>query len=302
MRVSLTDRCNLSCAYCVPEVQKNNNKRSGALTTEGLVNAVKALQEILQLTTIRLTGGEPLLYRELIPFIKAIGSMGIPAIKMTTNGYLLAEKAAAIREAGVAEINISIDALDPVVFQAVSRRTGLSRVLEGVERSMEAGLKLKINCVVMKGINDGQLVDLLRYARERKIPVRFLELMKMGHLQEQYQKYFFSREEILTVLAGGFEFLAAGRLPFATASYWEMPDGYQFGIIANESDPFCSDCNRLRLDSAGNIFGCLSSERAINIRESIYDNTKLSALLQQALQEKKTKFSGSKLTMIAIGG
>ena len=264
--------------------------------------AVRTLHDMLELNTVRLTGGEPLLYRELIPFIKAIKKINIPGIKMTTNGYILAGKAKELKAAGLTDINVSLDAIEPDAFYMISRRKNLSKVLDGIEESIDAGLKVKINCVLMKGVNDHQVIPLFRYAKNKNIPVRFLELMKMGHLHDNYQQYLFTQAQILEVLSNEFSFSPISRLPGATADYWQLPGGYQFGIIANESHPFCNDCDRLRLDSYGNIFGCLSSNTPINIRDCLHDKKKLREHLQTALYHKKTKFYGSALSMKAIGG
>lgn len=303
LRVSLTNHCNLGCTYCVPLAEKKVDQMYlNNLNVDNLTKAVHTLHDILQLNTIRLTGGEPLLYRELIPFIKAMKKINIPNIKMTTNAYILTGKAKDLKAAGLTDINISLDALEPHVFYTISRRKNLSKILEGIDQSIDAGLKVKINCVLMKGINDHQIVPLFRYAMDKNIPIRFLELMKMGHLHDDYQQYFFAQAEILEVLANEFSFSPVNRIPGATANYWQLSDGYQFGIIANESQPFCNDCDRLRLDSYGNIFGCLSSNTPVNITECLHDKKKLGEHLQTALHHKKTKFYGSELSMKAIGG
>lgn len=303
LRVSLTNHCNLGCTYCTPLEEKNLNKKNDVnLNVEQLADAVEALHDILELDTVRLTGGEPLLYSGLIPFIKLIKKLNIPGIKMTTNGYILAGKVKALKAAGLTDINISLDAVELHAFYIISRRKNLSKVLDAIEESIDAGLKVKINCVLMKNVNDHQIIPLFRYARDKNISIRFLEVMKMGHLHDSYQKHLFSQAQILEVLSRQFSFSPVNRTPGATANYWRLPDGYQFGIIANESQPFCNDCDRLRLDSYGNIFGCLSSNTPVNITECLHDKKELSAHLQTALHHKKTRFYGSKLSMKAIGG
>ncbi len=303
LRVSLTNQCNLGCTYCVPSTKsKKNVNNNTPLDVDNLINAVQSLHDILHLKNVRLTGGEPLLYRDLIPFIKAMNEINIPHIKMTSNGYTLAGKVMEFKVAGLTNINISLDAVDQETFYVISRRKNLSRILEGIEQAIDAGLAVKINCVVMKWINDHQIIPLLKYAMDRNIPIRFLELMKMGHLQENYQKYLFTQEEILEVLSREFSFSQIGRATSVTANYWELSNGYRFGIIANISHPFCNDCDRLRLDSYGNLYGCLSSDTPISIRECLDDKEKLSEKLQIALGQKKTKFCGSALSMKSIGG
>ena len=169
LRISLTNHCNLGCTYCVPSGEGNSNeKNDNPFDVGSLAMAVRTLHDMLELNTVRLTGGEPLLYRELIPFIEAIKKINIPGIKMTTNGYILAGKAKELKAAGLTDINISLDAIEPDAFYMISRRKNLSKVLDGIEESIDAGLKVKINCVLMKGVNDHQVIPLFRYAKNKK--------------------------------------------------------------------------------------------------------------------------------------
>ena len=154
----------------------------------------------------------------------------------------------------------------------------------------------------MKGTNDHQIIKLFEYCKERNIAIRFLELMQMGHLYHNFEQLFFSEAEIVNTLAQHYDLTPMKRAPNATAKYWITDDYYKFGIISNVSDPFCNDCNRLRLDSYGNIYGCLSDNNPINISDYLYDEQKVKEKLTQALAQKKTKFSGSELSMLHIGG
>jgi cyclic pyranopterin phosphate synthase len=309
LRVSLTQVCNLGCVYCVDESEKPADipalaipQNKPALSTAQFADTIRLLHQILQLQTIRLTGGEPTLYRDLVPLVEAIRQTGIPAIKMTTNGSLLAQKILALHTAGLTSLNISLDALDPQVYTKISRRKNLHKILEGIDKAIALGVGVKINCVVMKGINDSQILPLLHYAREKGVPIRFLEVMQMGHLYENFEEHFFSERAIIQTIAQQHDFIELPREESATAKYFLMRDGYRFGIISNESDPFCNDCNRLRLDSYGNVYGCLSNNTAINIADHLHDPQEVKARLQEALVQKKMKFSGSKLSMLAIGG
>ena len=306
LRVSLTDVCNLACVYCVDPAPKTDTIieepiPKTALTIDKFVEVVKVLHTILQLENIRLTGGEPTLYRQLIPMLESLSTLNIP-MKMTSNGFLLSHKAVELKRAGLTDINISLDAIDPAVSFKMSKRRNLHKILDGIEKSIEVGLKVKINCVVMKGINDNQILPLIAYCRERNITIRFLELMQMGHLHQNFQEFFFSEEQILKTISEQYNIIAIPREENATAKYWITDDQYKIGIISNESDPFCNDCIRLRLDSYGSIFGCLSSNNAINISDCIADDTDVTHRLVQALAQKQMKFSGSKLSMLHIGG
>ncbi len=309
LRVSLTNACNLGCVYCVDETAVPPTENAlpqkdfqETLTVEGFLETIAALHRILGLETIRLTGGEPTLYRQLLPMMQGIGKLGIPAIKMTTNGYLLAGKIAAYAQAGLTSLNVSLDALEPEPFFQISRRRNLGKILEGIEKAVALGLEVKINCVVMRGVNEHQILPLLNFAKDRNIRIRFLELMQMGHLHGNSGNLFFPEEEIVGVIARQYNCQPLPREPSATAKYWQLPDGYRFGVISNESDPFCNDCNRLRLDSHGNVFGCLSNDTPIAMAGVIHEPPQIRERLQQAMNQKKTRFSGSALSMLAIGG
>jgi cyclic pyranopterin phosphate synthase len=302
LRISLITSCNLGCIYCVDPLQKKHAASAKALTNEKFIGTVSTLHSLLHFSSIRLTGGEPTLYKNLIPLITGLKKLNIPEIKMTTNGHLLEKHAMDYKQAGLTSTNISLDALDPEVFYAINKRHALQQTLDGIEAAMAAGLKVKINCVLMKAVNENQILKIFSYCKERNIPLRFLELMQMGHLHHNYKEHFFSEQEILTLLAAAYTFIEAGRQAHATAKYWTTGDGYSFGIISNVSDPFCTDCNRLRLDSYGNIFGCLSDNTAVNIQDCLQDEIALKRKLAEALAQKKMQFTGSLLSMQDIGG
>jgi GTP 3',8-cyclase len=304
LRVSLLSRCNLSCAYCTmgEDEVKENNLHQSIVPAGELLNTINKLHAVLNLETIRLTGGEPLLYPHLIELIKEINTIGIPEIKLTTNGLLLERMAKPMKDAGMQSINVSLDAMDEDVFFLISKRNHLQKILNGIDAALEAGLKVKINSVIMKGVNDSQVLPLLQYAFDRNITIRFLEVMAMGHLHHDPLKYLFTQEDILSLVGTKYNFNKITRMGSATSNYWQTTDGNVFGIIANESEPFCHDCNRLRLDSDGNIYGCLSSNHPISLK-NIDDPLLLNEKLQEAmLQKQAVKFTGSDLSMLHIGG
>jgi cyclic pyranopterin phosphate synthase len=301
LRVSLLSTCNLGCVYCVSG-DGGSGALSGSLSVPDLLKIIERLQGQLQLRTIRLTGGEPLMYSGLVEVIRGIRSMGIPEIKLTTNGLLLKKLAVPIKEAGMGSINVSLDAVDEGVFFRMSKRRSVQRVIDGIDAALDAGLNVKINTVVMKGMNEGQILPLLEFAFARGLRIRFLELMAMGYLHDRSADHLFTRQEILSVIAGRHTYTPLGRAGSATASYWQTGEGQVFGIIANESEPFCGDCDRLRLDSEGNIYGCLSSNHPIAL-DSGDDAGEWSGKLQRALLQKQAlRFTGSDLSMLHIGG
>ena len=307
LRVSLTNVCNLGCIYCVnsSDLKPTSLSSKPILDFNEIAEAIHRIDSITKLDTIRLTGGEPTLYKDIIPLIAKIRSFGIENIKMTSNGYLLYDLVPSLANAGLKEINISLDAVEQKKFKEISGRNNLDKILLAIDRCLQFGIKIKINAVILKGVNDNQILPLLEFSKERKITIRFLELMRMGPLHESddFERYFMSEKEILSVIEARYELTPLLRKASATANYWGYGALYKFGIIANESSPFCQDCNRLRLDSYGNIFGCLSNDTAISIVDSLKDDTPLEEKLIEALGQKQSlKFKGSTISMMAIGG
>ncbi len=303
LRVSLLSACNLGCVYCTmgseEEVIIDKKPQTPASV---FLNHIARLHAQLDLQTIRFTGGEPLLYRELPQIVAGVKALGIPNIKLTTNAFLLDRIAPALKAAGLQGVNVSLDAMDEASFFRMTRRHQLSRTLKGIETALACGLQVKINSVMMKGKNDDQVLPLLEYAFERNIPIRFLEIMSMGHLFGHGQEYLFSEEEILDVIGTRYNFTKQPRRPSSTANYWQTDEGKVFGIIANDTEPFCQDCNRLRLDAEGNIYGCLSNSHAIALSGND-DEHELKNKLQQAMSQKQElHFTGSEMSMMHIGG
>jgi GTP 3',8-cyclase len=305
LRVSLLNRCNLGCVYCTENADdlRHANSIAGKVYLENieLLNIISGLHKILDLKTIRLTGGEPLLYPKLNEIVKGIFDLGIEDIKLTTNGMLLERQAVQLKEAGLNSINVSLDAVNDNAFFRINRRDGLKKVLSGIDAAIEAGMDVKLNAVILKGINDDQVLPLLEYAAGKNVVIRFLEVMAMGHLHKDPYKYFFGQEEILNVVRTRYEVNRMDRVSSATANYWQTDAGFKFGIIANESAPFCHDCNRLRLDSEGKIFGCLSSNDGIDIK-NLSEVEVVNALKVALKQKQALKFVGSELSMLHIGG
>lgn len=301
LRVSLLNKCNFNCTYCT-EGEGQVSESATTLSTEELLQRITHLHTHLQLETVRLTGGEPTLYHQLTTVIAGIKAIGINNISITTNGFLLEKLAKPMKDAGLKSINVSLDAMDEDLFFLMSKRNNVQRIIDGILAAKAAGLEVKINAVIMKGINESQILPLVDFAFKNDITIRFLEVMAMGHLHHQPQQYFYSQDELLNTIATKYSFAKLERNHAATANYWQTKDGYTFGIIANESAPFCSDCNRLRLDSSGNIYGCLSSNSPIHINNWT-DTAEVTEKLQAALLQKQPiKFTGSSLSMLQIGG
>ena len=305
LRLSVINRCNLGCMYCVEHGDDaaafRTNQKTNNLSGAELMPVIAQLHELLDLETVRLTGGEPLLYPDLPQIVKGITKIGISDISITTNGLLLDRKASQLKEAGLQSVNVSLDAVDPDVFFMVNKRDSLSKVLNGIDAAIATGLNVKLNAVILKGINDNQVIPLMEYAHSKNIVIRFLEVMAMGHLHQDPWKYFYGQQQILQTIASKYSYRQLTREAASTSNYWITDDHQKFGIIANESSPFCHDCNRLRLDSEGRLFGCLSSNNGIDARN--LDREQMIYALKSALSQKQSlKFIGSELSMLQIGG
>ncbi len=301
LRVSLLTTCNLGCVYCTMGDTWNADKSTQAPAAQFL-RSIRQLHEQLNLETIRFTGGEPLLYHDIATVIAGARELGIPQIKLTTNAYLLDRVAPLLKAAGLESVNVSLDAVEEEAFFKMTKRRHVDRVLKGIETAMRCGLEVKLNAVMLKGLNDDQVLPLLQYAFDRGIAIRFLEVMAMGHLHHKAAQYMFPQEEILSKVATVYDFERLPRKASATANYWRTTEGKVFGVVANESEPFCQDCNRLRLDAQGNIYGCLSTNNPVSIK-GIRDEQELQLKLQEALNQKQAlKFTGSELSMLHIGG
>jgi cyclic pyranopterin phosphate synthase len=310
LRISLLSECNFSCVYCVSEdfgnisiktIKKPNMDQP--LTPDEFIKLIGAVNQLTGLKSVRLTGGEPLLYSNLFHLINRIPKIGISDIRLTTNAYFLKERAAKLFDAGVKSINISIDAIDQDIFSEISRHPNMARVFKGIEAAVKAGMNVKLNAVIMRGKNDSQIIPLLDYATKLGVKIRFLELMKMGHLYHSENELFFPESEMLSVIKGKYTIDRMPREHAETAHYWSTSGGGTFGIIANESTPFCGDCNRLRMDSNGYFYGCLSNARGEKLSPYIHDDILLTEKLSGLLRLKQpVKFHGSELSMRNIGG
>ena len=310
LRISLLNSCNFSCVYCVAEnfqdISANTLRISTAdqpLSPDEFTKLIEAVHRLTGLKSIRLTGGEPLLYNDLFPLIDQIQKIGISDIRLTTNAYYLKEKASRLFDAGVKSINISVDAVDQDIFNSISRHPNTARVFSGIEAAVKAGMNVKLNAVIMRGKNDSQIIPLLDYATGLGVKIRFLELMKMGHLYHSENGLFFSEKEILSIIQEKYTIESIQRGQAETAHYWSASNGGTFGIIANESTPFCHDCNRLRMDSNGFFYGCLSNAHGEKLSSYIDDDFLLAEKLSGLLRLKQSvKFHGSELSMRNIGG
>jgi len=284
-------------------------KAENELSVAELVKAVILLRQATGIDKVRVTGGEPLITPKFDDFLLAIMDLGLVDVSLTTNGQLLTGKRDVIAYSGLRRMNISLDTLNPLKFKRIARGGDLDTVLRGIESMLELGLKLKINMVPMRTENLSEVVPMLRYCLERGIELRFIELMRMGHLlgANGFAADFVSMETLLDEIGQVFEFSRTEAPYDSTAARFQIPGQGTFGIIANESEPFCRTCTRLRLSSNGYLYGCLSNTSRHYVGNLLdlpkhLALPKLQRLLVNALGDKKLSFQGEVTVMKFIGG
>ena len=309
LRVSLTAACNYACTYCVPD-GKRLQAAAMELSSDEMVKAIRLLIESAGIEKLRITGGEPLLSPKFDDVLPRVMDLGLDDVSLTTNGQLLPRKADLIKASGLERINISLDTLDADRFRAIARSGDLATVLTGIEDMLEAGLRVKVNMVPIKTANVDQVLPMLEYCLDRGIELRFIELMNMGYLKHDnaYTRDFFGMEEILELIGSSYEY-ARTDAPFdSTSVRFEIPGRGVFGIIANESEPFCASCTRLRLSSNGYLYGCLSNAARHDIKDVLampddLARKELQNRLLNTLGDKQTaSFTGETTVMKFIGG
>ena len=275
LRVSVTDRCNYRCTYCMPEElgdQLTFEPRAAVLTFEELERLIGVFAR-LGVRKVRLTGGEPTVRKGIVELTGRIANVpGIDQVVMTSNGHLLGELAAPLAAAGVSTINISLDTLDAAKFRQLTGRGDLARVLAGVDAAVAAGIRVKTNAVALHGVNDGELVALCEYAWSRGAVPRFIEHMPMSDGALYAPEAELSAAQIRRLLEAALGPLvaagaSAGRDP-GPARYWRVAaTGHEVGIISAMTEHFCDDCNRLRLTATGSLHACLGHDDAISLRD-----------------------------------
>jgi cyclic pyranopterin phosphate synthase len=273
LRVSLTDRCNLRCQYCMPAEGLDWLPRADVLTDEEIIRLIRVGVTRLGITTVRLTGGEPLLRQDLEWLVAAIAELDpAPAIALTTNGIGLAERAAGLAAAGLKRINVSLDTLDPATFKQITRRPRLADVLAGVEASVAAGLlPVKINTVLLRGVNDHEAYLLLEWAMRTGVQLRFIEQMPLDAQHAWNRTEMITADEIRERLSEHVTLVEdAGdraRRGSAPAELFRIQGtDHTVGIIASVSKPFCGACDRVRLTADGQLRNCLFARAESDLR------------------------------------
>ncbi len=267
LRVSVTERCNFRCQYCMPEKPFSWVPKENLLSFEELFEFIKvAIDEGVK--KIRITGGEPLLREDLDAFIRMIHDYKNDIdLAMTTNAYLLKGSAQKLYDAGLRRLNVSIDSLKPQTAEKIAKKDVLGPVLEGVEEALRVGMKVKVNMVPMKGLNDGEILDVLEYCKERGMTVRFIEYMENVHAEVNIKGM--QSPELLSIIGSRYPYIDEGFDGHSPSHYYKLEDGYEFGIIEPHKDDFCTKCNRIRLTAEGNLIPCLYFDEAMSIRDAV---------------------------------
>ncbi len=309
LRLSLTAACNYACTYCVPD-GKRLQATTHELEAEELVRAVRLLMDAAGIDRLRITGGEPMLTPKFDAVLPEIMKLGLADVSVTTNGQLVLRKLGRILASGLQRINVSLDTLDADRFRHIARSGDLATVLGGLDALRQAGLRIKVNMVPMRTANADQILPMLDYCLERGYELRYIELMRMGHLMnsQAFRRDFIGMADILETIGSRYTFTRTDAPYDSTAVRYEIPGAGCFGIIANESEPFCSACTRLRLSSNGFLYGCLSNGQSLDMKPVLalpehHALARLQTILVQALGHKqRDNFTGEVTVMKFIGG
>jgi len=290
IRISVTDRCNLRCVYCMPEEGMEFQPYDQIMSYEEIAAVLRVLAP-MGVSKVRLTGGEPLVRKDLEALVHMIASIdGIKDISLTTNGLLLPSKAKLLKEAGLTRINISLDSLQEERYARITRGGSVHKVLKGIEAAYEAGLDpIKLNMVLMKGFNEDEIRDFIAMTLDRPLHVRFIEYMPIGHASEEWRDSYLPLSRVKEVCSeAGWE-VREEKGPSGNGPSRNMKVAGAvgtFGLIHPVSDHFCDSCNRLRLTADGNIKACLYWSDEFNVRRVIDDPVAVADLFRKALGAK----------------
>lgn len=322
LRISVTDRCNFRCTYCMPaEIFHERFKflaHDKILTFEEITRLTKLIVS-MGAVKLRLTGGEPLVRQDIDVLVKMLANInGVEDLAMTTNAYLLPKFAGKLKEAGLHRLTISLDSLDEDIFHAMNgERASVAKVLEGIQAAKDVGFeRMKINCVVQRGVNEHTIVDMARWAREEGHTIRFIEYMDVGTMNGWKLDEVVPAKEIVETIDAVFP-LERKQRNYASevALSWQYQDGAgEMGVIASVTQPFCGNCSRMRLSPEGQIFTCLFATEGRDLKTALRDGAsddELLAIINGTWQQREDRYSEirsdattgrDKVEMYYIGG
>ncbi len=286
VRLSVTDKCNMRCFYCMPEGFKGFEVPENWLTFDEIERVIAAFTQ-LGVSRVRLTGGEPLVRKNLSGLISRLSALdGLNDLSLSTNAALLTRYAEDIKQAGVSRINVSLDSLHADRFRKITGNGKLEEVLAGLEAAKEAGLSpVKINTVAMKGINDDEFIDLVNYCARMGFTLRFIETMPVGSTGRNASEYYLNLEEVINTLSAVFELIPGVVSGGGPARYYKLPgNDLHIGFITPISQHFCETCNRVRLSVDGSLYLCLGDEHKVELRPLLRQGIS-DASLEELLEE-----------------
>lgn len=322
LRISVTDKCNFRCTYCMPAELFGSDypflKRNELLSFEEIERLTRIFVDSLGVRKIRITGGEPLMRPDLVDLITKINKIdGVDDIAMTTNGSLLPKYALALKEAGLKRVSISLDSLKDDIFGKINGRgVSVQTVLDGIDAASAAGLKVKINMVVKKGMNDSEIIPMAKYFREKGHILRFIEFMDVGNSNQWKLDDVYSKKQIIKDIhqVMPLEAIEPNYIGEVATRYRYIGSETEIGIISSVSDAFCSTCNRARLSANGMLYTCLFASKGHDIRSPLRDELTDEQLTNQlqaiwngrkdrySVERSQTTTSRKKIEMSHIGG
>ena len=294
LRLSVTDRCDLRCTYCMPE-KMQFLPRSEVLSLDELHHL--ALGFIHRgIRRIRLTGGEPLVRRDMMDLVRALGRRlgdGLDELTLTTNGTQLAEHAAALADAGVKRVNVSLDTIDPALFARLTRRNRLEQVLEGIAAARDAGLKVKLNTVALKGLNEVELLDLIGWAHGEGHEITLIEVMPLGEIDGDRMDHYLPLSAVRDRLEASWTLRPSTYRTGGPARYFDIAEtGGRLGLITPLTQNFCEGCNRIRVTTTGQLYPCLGGGEQVDLRAALRSDDPeggLNSALDQAMRIKPAR-------------
>ena len=298
LRISVTDRCNFRCTYCMPAEGMQWQRREDLLSFEEIEHLARIMVDRFGVNAIRLTGGEPTVRAKLSILVAKLSALDVD-LAMTTNGVTLPLLADELRSAGLKRINISLDSLQADRFEELTRRDDLPRVLEGIEAALQAGFDpVKINVVVMKGVNDDEIVDFAHFGRDRSLVVRFIEFMPLDADEGWSNDQVMTQAEILTSLSAEFELEPMARSS-APATRWRYSDGRgEIGIVASVSQSFCDSCDRVRITADGQFRNCLFATEETDVRALLRNGAGDDEIAEALQRSVSSKWAGHSINQV----
>jgi len=297
LRLSITDKCDQRCIYCMPAGGVELVSHEDVLSFEEFARFVRVMRDAFGLTKVHITGGEPLVRRNVVGFVSMLASQEIVDLALTTNGQRLASMATDLKKAGLHRVNVSLDSLDPGLYAEITRSGDLVSVLRGIEAARAAGLApIKLNVVALRGCNDDEFTALAAYAFEHDCEIRFIELMPIGCAAGLFEEHFIGADEVRERLAERFSLSPLPERPGASSRSYVADDGALRGVvgfISPETHPFCAGCRRLRLTCTGQLIACLAEREGPSIRDLLRScderaDAEIVAVARRALATKRT--------------